>query len=210
MKVHIELISDFICPWCYIGKARMTRVAELLKGEIELDIDIKPFILYPHIPAGGLPKADFAKKTKSGMGGALKAAAKEEQIEIKYRNIERIPYSMEAHRLTWMIEDKQQRFDVSKQIFHDYFELGMDIEDHQYLFMVADDYGVEPEISARLSDPTAALDEVQSYIDDVRNQGISLVPTLKFGPQINLPSLQPIDVWVNYIRRAARMQNMNS
>ena len=61
--IHIEFIGDFICPWCYLGKVRLERVKELLLPDIELNIEVKPYVLYPNIPRGGTPKSNFAKKT---------------------------------------------------------------------------------------------------------------------------------------------------
>lgn len=185
----------------------MERVIQSLAGEIEIDIDIKPYILYPHIPHGGLPKSDFAKKTKPGMGRALKVAAQEEGIEINYRHIERIPYSLEAHRLTWLIKDRKLRFELSKQFFHDYFEKGTDIGNEEYLIQTAKDYGVAKETIGQFLDPEMAYSDVREYIDACQSEGITLVPSIRFTPQIVLPSLQPIDVWINYVRRAARMQS---
>jgi len=77
--VNIEFTSDFICPWCYIGKARLERVRALLQDEIKLDIELKPYLLYPHVPKGGAPKSDFSKKVKPGMGRSLKNEAKVEK-----------------------------------------------------------------------------------------------------------------------------------
>ncbi len=210
MKVHLELISDYICPWCYIGKMRIERVAHILKGEIELDIDIKPYVLYPHIPPHGSPKEAFANKTKPGMGSSLKYEAKEEGVSINYRKIDRIPYSFEAHRLAWLVEDRPQRFELSKQFFHDYFEDGQDIGNEEYLIQTAKAFGVQKETIGRFLDPEMAYADVHQFIDDLRAEGITLVPSIRFTPQIVLPSLQPLDVWINYIRRAARLQQTQS
>ena len=78
--VHIEFIGDFICPWCYVGKVRLERVRERLKNEIRLDIKVKPYVLYPSIPKGGVSKSTF-KKTKPGMGRALRQEAQVENIQ---------------------------------------------------------------------------------------------------------------------------------
>jgi len=189
---------------------RIERVAQLLEGEIKLDIDIKPYILYPHIPPHGSPKKEFASKTKPGMGRSLKYEAKEEDIAINYRKIERIPYSFEAHRLAWLIDDRLVRFELSKQIFHDYFETGQDIANEEYLIQTAKSFDVSKETIGRFLDPSLATNEIHNYIHNLRSEGITLVPSIRFTPQIVLPSLQPIDVWINYIRRAAKMQQVST
>lgn len=189
---------------------RIERVAQMLEGEIELDINIKPYILYPHIPPHGSPKEEFASKTKPGMGRSLKYEAEEEGISINYRKIDRIPYSFEAHRIAWLIEDRAMKFELSKQLFHDYFELGQDIGNEEYLIETAKSKGVAKETIGKFLDPEMASKEVNQYIHNLRSEGITLVPSIRFTPQIVLPSLQPIDVWINYIRRAAKMQKTSS
>ena len=140
--VDVEFISDYICPWCYVGKVRLERVKAQLAGKIALKIHLRPYVLYPHIPKGGLPKSDFAKKTKPGMGRALRREAKAEGIEINYRNIERIPCSLEAHRLTCLIEDNALHFSglsfykMSENDIDAYivFRKGEEVTEHKLIF----------------------------------------------------------------------------
>ena len=205
--VHIEFISDFICPWCYIGKARMERVQQKLMNDIHLDIEVKPYILYPAIPKGGLPKADFAKKTKPGMGRSLKYEANVEGIQINYRHIERIPYSFEAHRLVGLVSDNAQKYELAKQIFHDYFEKGQDIEDFDYLFAQGEAIGMDKGILSRFLFTDIGQMEVEKAIQQAREEFIRVVPSIRLDRKIVLPSLQTMEVWEKYIRRAAHVQD---
>ncbi len=140
--VHIELISDFICPWCYLGKARLERVKAAIADEIRLEIDLKPYILYPSIPKGGVPKSIFAKKTKPGMGRSLRQEAEKEGIHFNYKYIERIPSSFEAHRLVYLVEDNAKKYELTKRLFYGYFEEGQNIEAPVYLLQQAIEVGV--------------------------------------------------------------------
>ena len=88
-SIQIEFFSDFICPWCYIGKSRIGRLKEKLKDEFELEINLRPYILYPGIPKGGSPKSIFSKKTKPGMGRSLKHESSSENIDLAYNRIEK-------------------------------------------------------------------------------------------------------------------------
>ena len=203
--VNIEFTSDFICPWCYIGKARLERVKALLKDEINLEIELKPFVLYPHIPKGGSPKSEFAKKVKPGMGSSLKFEAKEENIEINYKNIERIPYSLEAHRLIWLVENTN-KYELAVKIFHGYFEEGKNIEDHDYLIELAKSVGVSKEIIGKFFSTNICESDVIKSIQNSKEEFISIVPHIKLDKKFTIPGLQSIDVWLNYIRRAAEIQ----
>ena len=81
--VHIEFISDFICPWCYLGKSRLERVQQRLVSDIQLNIEVKPFLLYPNIPKGGVPKSYFAKKNETRYGEKFKKRGRNRRGKIE-------------------------------------------------------------------------------------------------------------------------------
>jgi len=206
ITVHVEFISDFICPWCYIGKTRLERVREKIATEIQLEVEPQPYVLYPHIPKGGLPKEHFAKRTRPGMGRSLKYEAAQEALEIKYKNIERIPYSLEAHRLLALIPDIAVKNKLAKQIFVNYFENGQDIESHNFLIEEAKKLGVNKEVLGRFEFTDQGLETCQAFIQEAKEEFINIVPSLRLDHQFLIAGLQDIDVWEKYIRRAAEIQ----
>ena len=203
--VHIEFISDFICPWCYLGKARLERVKIAISNDIQLDIEVKPYVLYPHIPKGGSPKSDFVKKTKPGMGKSLRAEAKLEGLHFNYKYIERIPYSLEAHRLVWLVKDTTKKYKLAQQLFYGYFEEGQNIEDHHYLIEQGKMAGVSTVILDQFHKTDAGAAACQAYIDQTRAAFINIVPTMKLNHKFLITGLQSSEVLENYIRRAARL-----
>lgn len=203
--VHLEFISDYICPWCFIGKARLERLKEMLKDEIILDIQVAPFLLYPTIPKGGIEKSVFSKKSKPGMGKSLRKEAQLEGIEINYKNIERIPNSLEAHRLTWLTEP-HLKYDLAKNIFKHYFENGNDIENQNFLSEQAKLVGVADKIIEKFKTTDDGKFEVDAAIKIAKESYISVVPSLRLDAAFMIPGLQSIEVWENYIRRAAAIQ----
>lgn len=203
--VHLEFISDYICPWCYIGKARLEKVKEILKDEINLEIQVSPFLLYPSIPIGGIDKAVFSKKSKPGMGRSLRDEAKIEEIEINYKNIKRIPNSLEAHRLTWFVEPRL-KYELAKRIFHAYFEEGKNIEETNILMELAKRVEVDKNILEKFATTTAGKDEVDFAIKNAKEEFISVVPSFRLDHSFLIPGLQSVEVWEKYIRRAAVIQ----
>lgn len=204
-KVKVEIISDYICPWCYLGKTRLEKLQEKLKDEIQLNLDIKPYILYPHIPIDGSPKKEFANRTKPGMGKSLRAEAKIEGIEINYKLIDKIPSSREAHRLTWLITEAQQKYLFAKTIFYNYFEKGDDIGDKSYLLALAKVLQIDKNIIVAFENSTKGAKEVEQSIQESKEEFISVVPSLRLNNQFMIPGLQSIEVWEKYIRRAAKI-----
>jgi len=203
--VHLEFISDYICPWCYIGKARLERVKEILKDEINLEIQVSPFLLYPSIPKGGVDKVIFSKTSKPGMGRSLRDEAKLEGIEINYKNIERIPNSLEAHRLTWLIEPVL-KYEFAKRIFHAYFEDGKNIEATSFLMEQAKIVGVDKKFLEKFASTSAGKVEVDLAIRNAKDEFISVVPSFRLDYKFLIPGLQSVEVWEKYIRRTAVIQ----
>lgn len=203
-RLKVELISDIICPWCYLAKARLERVEAMLKEQdIVLEIRLAPFQLYPHIPPGGVPKADFAKFTKPGMGRSLRSEAAEENIKIDYKKIERIPYSLEAHRLLWLIKDAKTQYRLAKALFHFYFEEGGDVENHQHLQKLAEKAGVAQALIQQFLSTKAGHQEVVNYIQGLKDRFIMAVPTFILNEKFTIPGIQPADTMCQYFLRAA-------
>ena len=197
-SVTIEFYTDFICPWCYIGKERMTKVVASLKGQLDITLIPKPYLLYPTIPLGGIDKSVFAKKTKPGMGRSLRDEAAIEQLELNYRKIERIPNSRLAHKLISTLPDNELKWNRSLEIIRDYFQQGQNIEDEQYLkAKLESDHDLkDPRYEAQLSEELEQAEELN----------ISLVPTIRLNEAIVMPGLHTTEVWTRYIQRASVMK----
>jgi len=203
--LSIKFYSDFICPWCYLGKVRFQRIRKELEGEIDIKVKVMPYLLYPHIGPGGAPKSEFAKNTKPGMGRSLREEAKLEGININYKLIDRIPYSMEAHRLVWLIENDKLKYSLSTRLFHDYFEKGQNIEDRNYLTSLATEFGVKPDVIQSFQENENGLKECQQSIEDAKDSFIQLVPTMAFANDLRIIGLQSGEVLKRYLIRASRM-----
>ena len=196
--VTIEFFTDFICPWCYIGKERMTKVVEGLKKDIDITLVPKPYQLYPEIPIGGIDKKVMANKTKPGMGRSLRAEATTENLELNYKKIDRIPNSRKAHQLISSLAHNEDKWNVSLEIIRSYFQDGQDIEDEDYLNTIV------PTGQNHYTDAhyETILEEELAFAQELF---ISLVPTIRLNETIVIPGLHPVEIWTKYIRRAAVM-----
>lgn len=204
-QIKITVYSDFICPWCYIGKIRLDRVIQNLKSELDIIVDTKPYILYPHIPIGGSPKSEFAKSTKPGMGRSLRHEAEKENIEINYKLIDCIPNSLEAHRLISLIPDLNLKFEISKDIFKTYFLEGKNIENVEILIAIARQHHLDQNIIDLFNQKNYGIDKVNDEISEANKKFITLVPTIALSSELNILGLQSAEVWENYFRRAAKL-----
>jgi len=203
--VHITLTSDYICPWCYLGISRLDRIVKELSDQVNIIAIHEPYQLYPLTPDEGTPKEAFAKKTKKGMGKALRAEAEIEGIEINYKNIQRVPNTLEAHRWTYLINDLSLRWRFSLEVFRAYFEIGLDIGDATVLQQVAENIGIDPIDVAAHSDPNLGVQYVNQEIAKAKENFITVVPTINIDNKLTMSGLQEDRLWKKFLLKAAKM-----
>ena len=198
----IEIASDVICPWCYIGKRRLEKALESLKGELEARIEWLPFQLNPDMPEQGVARAEYRR---AKFGSAEKARALDarvaqegagEGIAFAFDRMQRTPNTVPAHKLIDLAQRQGQSDQVVEALFRAYFEEASDIGDAGVLAGIAKEAGVEnwPE---GVDTPQVAEQE-----ERVRELGISGVPTFIFDKKSGLSGAYPPDLLAQAIRDA--------
>jgi len=175
-KVTIDIVSDIICPWCYIGKARLERAIASVSDRVEVTVKMRPFLLHPSIPKGGIPKENFKSVKKPGLGNTIREEAAKENITIDYRKVQRIPNTLEAHRLMHLCPP-EKRNELGKILFQQYFEQGKDVEDNQVLTEAAQQAHLPEDIISQFLTTTNGATEVQAEIAALKADGIQVVPS---------------------------------
>ena len=200
----IEIASDVICPWCYIGKRRLEKALESLKGEVEARIEWLPFQLNPDMPAGGIARADD-RRAKFGSvekGRALDARVAQEGagegIAFAFDRMQRTPNTSAAHQLIGLAQAQGRADAVVDALFRAYFEEASDIGDPAILKSIAERLGVtgwpEKKDAAKVMEQ-----EVR-----VRDLGISGVPTFIFERKSGISGAYPPEELAQAIRGAAQ------
>ncbi|HEX6154823.1 MAG TPA: DsbA family oxidoreductase, partial [Burkholderiales bacterium] len=117
-KLQLEVASDVVCPWCYIGKRRLEKALDLLKGELEVEVRWLPFQLNPDLPADGIPRAEY-RKAKFGslerskqMDARVIQEGKGEGIDFAFDRMETQPNTTLAHRLIALAENQDAVVDA--------------------------------------------------------------------------------------------------
>jgi predicted DsbA family dithiol-disulfide isomerase len=197
--VKLEIASDVVCPWCYIGKRRLEKALGLLKNELTLRVSWLPFQLNPGMPREGVPRAEY-RKAKFGslersrqLDARVIAEGRSEGIEFAFDRIERTPNTTQAHRLIALAENQGPVVDA---LFRAYFEEAKDIGDPAVLADIAAQCGVKgwPEQAPDVS----ALEE------EVRAMGISAVPTFIFDRRSGISGAYPAETLAAAIREASK------
>ena len=196
--MKLEVASDVICPWCYIGKRRLERALSLLKNELSPQIRWLPFQLNPGMPEEGVPRAEY-RRAKFGslersrqLDARVIAEGKSEGIDFAFDRIQRTPNTTQAHRLIALAEDQNAVVDA---LFRAYFEDAKDIGDPAVLADIAAQCGVK-------GWPERAPD-VSALEDEVRAMGISAVPTFIFDRKSGISGAYPAATLAQAIRDAA-------
>ena len=213
--MKVEIYSDVVCPWCYIGKRRFTRALEQFAGDDVVDVVFRPYQLDPGAPATAVPLLQYLQGryggSVAGMTKAVTEAAAGEGITIAWDRA-LAANSHTAHRLLRLAEREygaaMQRA-VADALFEAHFSKGGDIGDHVVLTDIARDAGMdEARVHSYLAsgEGSEALD---AELEAARRAGIQSVPTFVFDEQYAVSGAQPVAVFVNVLEEVRRLSSQS-
>lgn len=202
--IKLDIMSDPICPWCYIGKAHLDRALEA-NPDHPFVIEWHPFQLNPDMPAEGMDRRAYLEGKFGGKEGAVRAYApvvehaEKAGLNINFEGMTRTPNTLDAHRLIhWAGIEGKQTAAVSA-LFKAYFVETRDIGDVEVLADIADGIGMDASVVLRLLNSDADRDALQARDAHSRKMGISSVPTFIVANQHAVPGAQPPDLWSKVI-----------
>ena len=209
--MQIDVISDTVCPWCFIGKRRLMR-AMALRPNIAFDVKWRPYRLDPTVPAGGMDRQAYMR-TKFGddpmkiveMYKQIAAEGAKDGVEFDFAAIKRRPDTLDSHRLIRWSEAAGVQDEVVERLFIAYFENGEDIGDVRVLADIADLCGMDGvEVAQMLeSDADAALVEREDQI--AHEMGVTGVPAMIFGSKLAVSGAREPEMLAVVIDRVAAM-----
>jgi predicted DsbA family dithiol-disulfide isomerase len=213
-RVTIDIVSDVVCPWCYLGKARLELAVAEVQDEVGVDINWRPYRLNPdHPPEGVNHHAHLAEK----LGGAEAVASAHETltglgaevgIAFDFAAIKIGPNTLDAHRLLhWaVLEGREVQDRVANGLFKAYFEEGRNVGDYAVLLDVAETSGLDRKVIENLLNSDADKDAVLSEIEAAKAMGVSGVPFFILDGQYAISGAQPPEVMANALRDIARLK----
>jgi predicted DsbA family dithiol-disulfide isomerase len=205
-SLTIDIVSDVVCPWCYLGEKRLD--AALAEAAQPVALRWRPYQLDPTIPDGGLDRAEYMTK-KFGAGGRLQAAhdnltrlGAEVGIPFAFDRIKRAPNTLDAHRLIRWANSAGAQSKVVDRLFKAYFVEGRDIGDRGVLIDVAGECDLDPRLVEKLLADGADVDLVRDEIAQAQAIGVSGVPFFIFAGRLGVPGAQDPSVLLRAMAQA--------
>ncbi|TYB81627.1 DsbA family oxidoreductase [Maritimibacter fusiformis] len=206
--VDLFIFSDPICPWCYIGKARLFQALEQ-RPDHPFRIEWHPFMLNPDMPPEGMDRRAYLEAKFGGQEGAVKAylpvleAAEASGLSIDLERMARTPSTLDAHRLIHWAGIEGRQTPVVSALFRAYFTEGRDIGDREVLADIAEACEMDRAVVARLLVTGADAEDIRARAEDARQKGVNAVPTFVVAGRHVVPGAQPVELWLKVIDEIA-------
>ena len=207
--MRIDVFSDVVCPWCFVGKRRLD--AALATASLrEAEVHWHAFQLNPDLPPGGVDRREYMRQ-KFGddaniarIHERVSEAGRSAGIDFHFDRITRSPNTFDAHRLLKLAETQHRQGAVKEALLSAYFLDGRDIGDHAVLVGIASQTGMDGDIGAWLAGDGAA-DEVRADLAAAARYEITGVPFFIFGGRYALAGAQPPEVFAQVLAEARKL-----
>jgi predicted DsbA family dithiol-disulfide isomerase len=202
--IRLDIFSDPVCPWCYVGKANLDRALEA-HPEHPFQVQWHPFQLNPDIPAEGISKREYLE---AKFGGATKVDAIHDRLREVARDAglplnpdvpKRQPNTLNAHRLIHWAAIEGRQTPVVSALFGAYWTEGRDIGNPSVLADIGAAAGMDRVALVRLLDSDADVAEIAARDADARAKGVTAVPTFLIAQQYVVSGAQPPQLWAQVI-----------
>ena len=198
--IRLDIFSDPVCPWCYVGKANLDRaLAE--HPDHPFQILWHPFQLNPDMPREGVSKRAYLEQKFGGKARVdavhdrLREVARAAGVEMNPDKPSRIANTLDAHRLIHWAGIEGRQSPVMTALMHAYWVDGRDIGDHETLADIAAAQGMDRNAVLRLLQSDADADDILARDQDARHKGVNSVPTFLIAQQYVVTGAQPPEVW---------------
>ncbi len=213
MTIQIDVISDVVCPWCFIGKRNLERALGIWHAKYPDErpaVRWQAFQLNPQLPPGGVPRKQYLENKFGGPERAreiyarVSAAGKLAGIDFAFDAIQVQPNTIDAHRMMHYAGERGRQDEMAETIFRRYFTQGADLSNPDTLADIAEQAGLDrAEAAAYVAgDADRALIERQDH--QARAIGVEGVPFFIFNQRLALSGAQPAEVIVEAMEQARR------
>jgi len=203
--MKVEIYSDVVCPWCYIGERRFERALGTFPGGRDIEVVFRPFQLDPAAPATGTPIAQYLAKRfgrpADGMLARVTEAAASEGIAMDWDRAIAVN-TRTAHRLLRLAEHEYGpavQHALMEKLFDAHFSQGGNVADHAQLTALAVSVGMDAERVRTYLDSNEGAAELAAEFDHARQRGVQAVPTFVFDGQYVVQGGHPASVFLRVL-----------
>lgn len=202
-KIKIDIVSDLVCPWCYIGQKRLQDA--LTQSDYEAEISWKPFQLHPELQKEGMEKNAFLTR-KFGAKGAnlfeqIKDVADSEHLVMNPELIGNIPNTIDVHRLMWLAKKEGKDLSLAVSLFEAYFAKGKDFSNPETLIEIGIACGLDKDTTSEFLASDEAREEVLAEEQMYREAGIQAVPTFIINDKYMIQGAQAPAVFLDAFKQ---------
>ncbi|MCO5131092.1 MAG: DsbA family oxidoreductase [Xanthobacteraceae bacterium] len=204
----LDIVSDVVCPWCYIGKSRVEKALALV-SDVPLEVRWRPFFLNAWVPREGISRDEYLT-TKFGSAEAygnisapVVEAAREEGLEYRPDLVSRQPNTLDCHRLIYWAQAEGKAAAMKQRLMELYFRDGGDLTDPEVLVRAAADCGLDEATVRRRLATDEDVDVVAGQAQEASDKGISGVPTYVFAGKYAVSGARPPEQLARAIRQVS-------
>jgi predicted DsbA family dithiol-disulfide isomerase len=207
-RMHVEIYSDMVCPWCFIGKRRWEQAIETAGYANHVEVTWQPFQLNPTMPKSGMDRRTYLEakfggpEARRAIEERLAKAGEPDGIAFAFDRIARTPNTFEAHRLMWFAQQHKKQDDLAEGLFHAYFSEGCDIGDGQTLVDIAAAIGLDRDTTRQFLASDQGVEEVRAEEAAGHRIGIRAVPYFVLNGTSTISGAQPPDIFVSALQKA--------
>ena len=204
--LQLDVISDVICPWCYIGKRKLDAALNEV-SDFKINLMWRPFQLDPMTPPEGYDRKEQMKKKFGPDGGKeifknVLAAAEGTGINWNFEAITRTPNTLNAHRLIRWAASTGQQHAIAEALFSAFFEQGKDVSDVEVLLEIGTQHGLEAELLRELFSGDRDVEQTRSDDAAARELGVHGVPAFLAGGKFLLMGAQEPEYLNKFLSKA--------
>ncbi len=204
----IDVVSDVVCPWCFIGKRRLEKALALVP-DIPVEVRWHPYFLNDWVPREGIDRKTYLE-TKfgsvdryTGMARRVQQAAEEEGLVYSLEKISRQPNTLDCHRLILWARNAGAAARMKQRLMELYFTEGADLSDREVLVRAAVDCGLDGDLVRGLLAGDADVERVTQQAESAKEAGIDGVPCFIVGNVLAVSGAQSPEYLADAIKRAA-------
>src|SRR5579859_2977554 len=210
--LKIDIVSDVVCPWCYIGKKRIED-ALALASDVPVEVSWRPFFLNSWVPSEGISRDEYltakfgSPEAYKGIAGRVVAAAGEEGLSYHPELVKRQPNTIDCHRLIHWAEAQGKAAAMKQRLMELYFRDGGDLTDTDVLVQAAADVGLDAEDMRKRLATDEDVELISAQAKEASDKGISGVPTFVFAQKYAVSGAQPAEQLAAAIRQVSAEVN---